>query len=506
MQQTLTISILIASAILAALAATVGMAGAVHMASRRTQGYMHLIFYFMLLMVALNNLLSGRDLSSTVLSFSGEPVVLARHPFIAIAQPLVSLLMLTAAAERILSHWLNRKKIASGSGSPVMLATFLIFWIGTVAIPAFLGAHPNVSHDYLYSLVIGVAAVLATETERDLTIKGARNALFLFMAGGLLLLPINPALVLDTSYTQGFLPGVPRMAGLAAHAVSMGILAQLGLLCLLARPYESAWLQRLAWTLGLLVLFLAQSKTAWIAFVLCSACIIGVRQGPLFWRRMNNPLRPELGVVTVLAFMATVMGIALLAMFGEVGAKLGSFFDSAQGAQLTSLTGRDQIWAIAYEEWQRNPVFGYGPTLWDESFRASIAMPNATHAHNQFMDTLSRSGTVGAAALVLYVVVLLVLSVRYARSSGGLTLALFTALLLRSISEVPLLLFGYGTELITQVLLLMAIVAAASQAHQVKQARFSKNQAGIFQAPVMSHRPAARSSAKSRPINTRFSP
>ena len=354
--------------------------------------------------------------------------------------------------------------------------------------------------------MIGVAAVLATETERDLTIKGARNALFLFMAGGLLLLPINPALVLDTSYTQGFLPGVPRMAGLAVHAVSMGILAQLGLLCLLARPYESAWLQRLAWILGLLVLFLAQSKTAWIAFVLCSACIIGVRQGPLFWRRMNNPLRPELGMVTVLAFMATVMGLALLAMFGEIGAKLGSFFDSAQGAQLTSLTGRDQIWAIAYEEWQRNPVFGYGPTLWDEGFRASIAMPNATHAHNQFMDTLSRSGTVGAAALVLYVVVLLVLSVRYARSSGGLTLALFTALLLRSISEVPLLLFGYGTELITQILLLMAIVAAASQAHQVKQVRFSKNQTGVFQAPVASHCPATVRSAKSRPINTRFSP
>jgi O-antigen ligase len=92
-------------------------------------------------------------------------------------------------------------------------------------------------------------------------------------------------------------------------------------------------------------------------------------------------------------------------------------------------------------------------------------MPNATHAHNQFMDTLSRSGAVGAAALVLYALVLLVLSVRYARASGGLSLALFVALALRSISEVPLLLFGYGPELTTHVLLLMTLAAAAHEAH-----------------------------------------
>jgi O-antigen ligase len=95
-------------------------------------------------------------------------------------------------------------------------------------------------------------------------------------------------------------------------------------------------------------------------------------------------------------------------------------------------------------------------------------MPNATHAHNQFMDTLSRSGTVGAAALVLYALVLLVLSIRYARASSGLTLALFVALTLRAISEVPLLLFGYGPELIAHVLLLMTLAAAVGEARERK--------------------------------------
>jgi hypothetical protein len=68
---------------------------------------------------------------------------------------------------------------------------------------------------------------------------------------------------------------------------------------------------------------------------------------------------------------------------------------------------------------------------------------------------------VGASALVLYASTLLVMSVWHARATGGLSLALFIALALRSVSEVPLLLFGYGPELITQVLLLMTLVSAS---------------------------------------------
>ena len=78
-------------------------------------------------------------------------------------------------------------------------------------------------HDYVYPLVIGFAAVLATATERDLAFGAARNALLVFLAAGLLLIPFKPSLVLDASYTQGLLPGVPRLAGLAPHAVSLGM-------------------------------------------------------------------------------------------------------------------------------------------------------------------------------------------------------------------------------------------------------------------------------------------
>ena len=471
MSQTITIFILVAGAMLAALAATLGMASAVHVTSRRAQGYFHLLFYAIVLAVALTTYLSGRDLATMTLSFV-EPVAAPRPPLLNVLQPLLSLLVLTVAGERIITRWLNRERAADTP--KLLLIVFVIFWLGTVAAPALLGAHPQLSHDFVYPLVIGVAAVLATAVERDQAFAATRNALFLFMLGGLVLIFTNPGMVLDANYTQGFLPGVPRFAGLAPHAVAMGLLTQLALLCLQTSPFQRVWLNRLAWAVGLFVLVLAQSKTAWIAFALCTLGVLVFRNGPGFWRRTTDPQHPEFGILVILGFIASLVAIGGLLVFGGVGSKVSGFFESAQGAQLTSLTGRDQIWAIAYDEWLRNPIFGYGPSLWDASFRASIGMPNATHAHNQFMDTLSRSGTVGATALVLYAITLLFMSVRYARVTGGLSLALFTTLALRSVSEVPLLLFGYGTELITQVLLLMTLVSVpASSAVLNARRRFA---------------------------------
>lgn len=451
--------ILIGAAVVAALLAAVVLVAASQLTSRRGHGYMHWIFYLMILLVAMPILLSGRDMTTTALSVMviADPV---RHPVLNVLQPIMSLFILAVTGERIFSHIMWPQK---GVRVPlVLIVALIVFWAGTVAAPALFGAYPTMSHNYFYALVIGIAVLLASGIERDLAFRAARDALLVFMAVGVLLIPVVPRMVLDMSYNQGLIPGLPRLGGLAAHPVSLGVLAQLGLLCLLACPYRKRWLNQMAWGVGLFVLFMAQSKTSWISFLMCSTCVLLVRQGPLFVKRASDPVRTDLGLTTLAGFMALVVAITLTAMFGDIGAKLDAFFNSAQGAQLASLTGRDHIWAIAYDEWLRNPVFGYGPTIWNEDFRTLIGMPNATHAHNQFMDTLARSGTVGAVALVLYALVLVFFSVRYTRISGGLTLALFLALALRSISEVPLSMFGYGPELIMHILLLMTLAAAAS--------------------------------------------
>jgi O-antigen ligase len=410
----------------------------------------------MLGLVALSVALSGRDLS--VLNELDPAAVLAPHPAMAWTQRLVSLLLMAITAEHVASHFIARRPLPS----PLLALAFIAFWLGTVAFPAVFGAHPKLAHEYLYTLAIGIAAVLASPHDFDKAVVTARNALFVFLLASVVLIPLNPAMVLDASYAQGLVAGVPRLGGLATHPVALGMFAQTALLCLWCRPFKRGWLTASAWLLGGAALFLAQSKTAWIAFILIALCMLAVRKGPGLWRRMGDPRQGAMGVLVCMVVVAIVLAFLGWFLLGDMTEQAAGFLDTAQGAQLMTLTGRDRIWAVAMEEWRMSPVFGYGPEMWNLEFRTSIGMLSATSGHNQYIDTLARCGSVGATALVLYAGVLLTLSVRYAKATGGFSLALFLALALRSISEVPLLLFGYGTELFSHLLLIITLASAAA--------------------------------------------
>ena len=432
----------------------------------RPSGFLNWALPLMVALVACDVLLSGRDLSQIYAELAGTTDI-AKHPVMPWLQRGVSLMLVLICGERIYTHLTE----ARPTPSSLLLWTYVAYWVGTVAVPSLLGAHPQVSHEYAYALLIGVAMCMVTTQDISRIVDTTRDTLFVLMLASVVLVPIDPAMVLDASYNQGLLPGVPRLGGIAPHPVALGMFAQTALLLLGARPFQRKWLNGMAWVLGLGVLFFAQSKTAWIAFMLCSITMFVVRSGPQVWRRLGDPREGSFGIVLCLGVMAVVAALFGVLLLGDVGGQVTSFLDTSQGAQLVSMTGRDQIWAIAIEEWQAHKVFGYGPGLWDDDFRLSIGLPNATSAHNQFMDTIARAGTVGAIALVIYALVLTVLSFKYARRTGGLSVALYIALALRCVSEVPLLLFGYGTELFVHLLLVVVLSAAASVRVPVTQAR-----------------------------------
>jgi O-antigen ligase len=434
--------------------------------SDHSGGWFHWALPLMLLLGAIDVLLSQRNLSLAFAELAGLAETV-HHPAMPWIQRGVSVVLLLVSAERISAHFARRDLMPS----PALTAAFACFWFGTVAAPALLGAHRQISHEFVYTLIIGFAGLVVTTQEIGRIVDRARDALFVLMLVSSVLVVVWPTLVLDESYTQGLLPGVPRLGGLAPHPVAMGMLAQTALLLLWARPYRSRWINWPAWLLGLGVLFFAQSKTAWIGFVLCAIAMVLMRHGPSAWQRISDPREGSFGILLCLGVMVAGAAVLVVALFTDLGGDVSGFLDTQQGEQLMTLTGRDQIWAVAWQEWDAHKWFGYGPGLFDDDFRMAIHMPNATNAHNQFMDTLARSGGVGAVALVAYAAVLLVLSLRYARRTGGLSAALFIALALRSVSEVPLNIFGYGTEFFAHLLLVVTIAAAASLRVQATQPR-----------------------------------
>lgn len=419
------------------------------------------MFPAMLVMPAAEVLWTQRDLAQSfehlqALSAPARPLALM------VLQRTVSLVILAVSVGQILQH-LARPSAVSHPATTVLVTAFLGYWVGTIGLPAVFGAHPGLTHELMYPLLAGIAVCLVTPGESDRILRTARDALLVLMAAGLLLALARPAMVFDMNYSEGLLPGLPRFAGLTPHPVAQGMLAQLALLLLAARPLPRVWLHRSAWMLAWSVLLLAQSKTAWIAWIACAVCLRA-------WRPASAP-RPQgegrLAWVCVIVIAGALVAMALGLTGGASsggGLSLWSDTGGTRGAQLATLTGRDRIWAAAAQEWREHPVFGYGLSLWDPAYRLGIGLPQATHAHNQLMDDAARAGSVGVASLVVYLALLATLAGRRVRPSAGLTLALFLALVIRGVSEVPLVLLGYGSDLFTHLLLLVAIAGTVPAA------------------------------------------
>jgi O-antigen ligase len=316
---------------------------------------------------------------------------------------------------------------------------------------------------------LGVASLLFTKDKEEAAIHAARNSLYIFLVISAGFIPWNPGLVFSNNYFEGVIPGLTyRYVGLAAHANSLGPIVTLFLLCLSSKPFPSRWINMLGWTIGYSSLVLAQSKTCWISFILCMSCLGYFKYNDFLKQRLSNFKNPILPVTIILMAMITVNIMFSLVMFSDIVNKVISFFSTSTGIALTTLTGRTMIWEVAINEWRNNPVFGYGLSIWDDAYRAKIGMSSAVSAHSQFYQTLSSAGIVGVAGLLIYVTTLFWFTLKTAKSSQGLTLAIFLMLLSRSISEVSLTITGIDFDSLTHVLLLM-IIGAQFESDSVKK-------------------------------------
>jgi exopolysaccharide production protein ExoQ len=352
----------------------------------------------------------------------------------------------------------------------VLIGAFLFFFITNVVTAAFLGTYPSFEHYYIYLVLVGTASLFFTPGEESVSIRAARNAFFVFLLISAAFIPSKPEAVIDNNYLGGLIPGFTyRYSGLASHPNHLGQITTLFMMCLWSKPYASRWLNFFAWVIGYASLVFAQSKTSWVSFIICMACMAYYKHGYYLKRRIfniNDPFVPALFIFTVMVTVSVMLGII---MFSDIDNKISLFLSSRTGADLTSMTGRTQIWDAAVKEWRSSPLFGYGLTIWDEVHRRRIGLPMAFHAHNQFYQSLSSAGLLGVIGLIIYVVTLLRFTMKTARSSQGLTLAILLMLVFQSISEVPLAISGhFEFNALTHLLLLM-IIAAQCKSYQSKK-------------------------------------
>lgn len=432
--------------------------GTIHLGSRSDDGFLLHFFGPMLLTLAVLTLTSGRDLAFPDEFLSGVAGPSGASKWI---QRLTTAFLMAASIERIAAYVLGKHDPRKPQA---LMWGYILFWVCSVAIPAAFGTRPVLSHEYIYSLLIGVAALLSSETAAERAIKVARSTLLLFMIASLAAIAYKKSLVL-APYAGGIVPGFSlRYSGLATGPNAMGPMALVGMMALWCYPYRHRGLLYFAWAIAIVTLVLTQSKTSWLATIACFGVLLAVRARGHVGSYLADPRKRGTILLLLGAVAAAIVLAMLLVTSGLLGAKIQKLLSTKLGADLTSMTGRNEIWALAIDEWRRNLLFGYGPTIWDPLYRFQMRSFAAFHAHNQVLNILAASGLVGLFGFLVYFGTLVKRLLPRLTAYGGFPAALFVLLMIRAISEVPLNLQSFTTESIFHMLLLMTIGGAAAAA------------------------------------------
>lgn len=334
---------------------------------------------------------------------------------------------------------------ATHAGLPLLLG-FCAYHISNLLLPGAFGTVPQITPQMFYPLLVVGALYSSRNYDPELWLDAVKWSLLAMLVGGFLVSAIAPEITTQFGAREARLPGINyRYWGLGSNPNSIAPLALLLMLLTIHRPFAWRIVTIAALAAGGAVLLLAQSQTTWgaAALVLPPFIVHRLRRRGRSSSTVPDEWTASRIIATTGAIVAVGVVLALLVLELKVGTGMRNDFTSAlqasrRGREISDLTGRTQIWMIAIEVWKDSPLFGYGPTIWSENFRAAWNVPFAFHAHNQFMQSLGAAGIVGVLGLLSYLGALVVGALRAARVSRGLAPALVAIMLVRMMTEVPL--------------------------------------------------------------------
>jgi O-antigen ligase len=457
MNEAVVISLMLTFAAMAAFVCALAAIGSLQVAKKFNDGMLHYFFYALFFSAMVTVIGWNRQYTNSTMTGAAEDAVAGG--FGGWAVRLSSSIAVVACIDQLLRYGRANPKI--NGAQMLLLVSFLFFWLTNTIIPANFSTHTSpLGVPWLYTLMLTPALLTLSAKGVDKVQQACRNAILMFCAVSLMFILVRPSAVLDNSYVQGYIPGMPRFTGLASHPVGMGMCAGLGMWCLISEPLTRKWLNRLAWACCLTAMLLSQAKAAIITFLPGVPVLLYYQfQAAGLKNTKAADFRVYYGLFLG-GVAAVLLGLFYYIIFSKNLNFLSGFMGTRDGAQLLSLTGRDKIWAIAIQEWRSAPIFGYGLSIFGPDFQHMINMPNATSGHSQIYDSLGRVGSVGALGCVIYLAVLLGMGFKYAKASLGLSLVLAASLVVRGLSEVSVGVRGLDIIDITQYLLIAVLAGS----------------------------------------------
>jgi O-antigen ligase len=170
---------------------------------------------------------------------------------------------------------------------------------------------------------------------------------------------------------------------------------------------------------GLAILALTASRTsqlAALAGVLLVLCLPWVLRAP----RVSAPPR---GIMAV-AFVGVVALLLAPAWLAPTVLGPGTSDGNVYLSSAMTLTGRTTLWPVYVELWQSSPWTGLGASGIFEAIYSGVLPPWGSHAHNTYLDALTRNGVVAFVLVLAVFVVAALATLRDARRGLPVGLAI----------------------------------------------------------------------------------
>lgn len=332
-----------------------------------------------------------------------------------------------------LMRWSLGERRLSGPARNLLLA-FSLYALTSVVIAGLAGETRGWRLSYLYLPLLFTGLALMAPADPIPALRAVRWCLWVVMVSSLGAALVSPSFALDRDYASP-IPGLTwRLVGLTDHANSLGALAVVAVMLEIS-PIVQRRPRLVLLVPAIVVLLLAQSKTAWGEMIVAIGLLHAGRiRSTLFGQ---DAARSHAGMLGLVAFAAAfaLCGLGMLA----ISSRAQSWIDQAS---LGTLTGRTRIWEITWAEFERSPWLGYGPALWDAQYRYEQGLVSVGQGHNQYIHTLGQAGVVGAVGLMVYIGSLVRSGIAAWRAGWSLPLVLSLVLLMRGITETPLSLDG----------------------------------------------------------------
>lgn len=307
-------------------------------------------------------------------------------------------------------------------------------WLGAMALAlgpllsSRFGLQSHFSLGLLGIPLVFTAVYLLPSVSLNWAVRQFKGIPLFYAYGSLMAALVASHWAVQNPYTAGLIPGFDiRLHGLVLHANLLAVILLTYLILSWFRPSRTRW-GSLHQVVVLPALVLTQSKTVWVLLVL--VCLI--RLAYAAWWGL-----PGLQRYTALALLGALFsGGTLYLATGPAWLDSTEVFFS--GEDFSTLTGRTLIWQVTLNLWEQNPLFGYGPDLWDAKMGltyAPVVGHVAPHAHNQFYQSLGVAGIIGVVGLLVYAMALLAYGMRYGNATNGVASALVAAMLLLGITE-----------------------------------------------------------------------